>query len=95
VHAPALAIGYREVEVVRASPLMAPGTRVRGHEFLWPEAGPPPARLAAYRVVGQNRLEGFCVGATRGSYVHFNFAGQPDRARRFVASCAATATLGA
>jgi cobyrinic acid a,c-diamide synthase len=82
-----LTIGYREVEALRPSPLMASRTRVRGHEFHWSLADPPPKSSAAYRVIGQNRLEGFCVGSTLGSYVHLNLAGAPDIARRFVASC--------
>lgn len=89
-----LSIGYREVDALRATPLMARGTRLRGHEFHWSEADPPPDRLAAYRVVGQDRLEGFCTGATLGSYVHLDFAGHPELARRFVASCAAARAVG-
>jgi len=85
-----LTIGYCEVEALQASPLMLPGTRVRGHEFHWSEAEAPPEQLAAYRVVGQDRREGFCLGATLGSYVHLNLAGAPELARRFVAACRAT-----
>ena len=83
-----LTIGYREVEALRPTPLMTAGSRVRGHEFHWSLADAPTARLAAYRVTGTDRLEGFCVGSTLGSYVHLNFAGAPDLARRLVASCA-------
>jgi len=86
-----LTIGYREVEAIRPTPLMMAGRRVRGHEFHWSLADPPPANLAAYRVSGADCLEGFCVGSTLGSYVHLNFAGAPDLARRFVASCAVAA----
>ena len=81
-----LTIGYREVEALRSSVLLAPGERVRGHEFHWSVADPPDAHVAAYHVVGQDRLEGFCVGSVLGSYVHLNFAGRPDIARRFVKS---------
>jgi cobyrinic acid a,c-diamide synthase len=84
----ALTIGYREVEALRASPLMPVGMRVRGHEFHWSVAEAPPAAVAAYKIVGQDRLEGFCIGNTLGSYVHLNLAGAPHVARRFVASCA-------
>jgi cobyrinic acid a,c-diamide synthase len=83
-----LTIGYREVEAVRSSPLMPSGTRVRGHEFHWSIAEPPPARLAAYRLADNDRLEGFCTGSTLASYIHLNFAGAPALARRFVNSCA-------
>lgn len=83
-----LSVGYCEVEALRASPLLRRGERVRGHEFHWSEAAPPPARLAAYRVVGQSRLEGFQLGPILASYVHLNFAGAPHLLRRFVATCA-------
>jgi cobyrinic acid a,c-diamide synthase len=83
-----LTIGYREVEALRASPLMAQGTRVRGHEFHWSIADPPPDGLAAYRISEGDRLEGFCVGSTLASYVHLNLAGAPELAQRFVRACA-------
>jgi cobyrinic acid a,c-diamide synthase len=83
-----LTIGYREVESLRPLPLMPAGTRVRGHEFHWSVADDPPPDLAAYRIAGENRLEGVCVGRTLGSYVHLNMAGAPDLARHFVACCA-------
>jgi len=83
-----LTIGYREVTALRSSPLMPAETSVRGHEFHWSVADPPAASIAAYRIVAEDRLEGFCLGATLGSYVHLNLAGAPEIARRFVTSCA-------
>jgi len=83
-----LTIGYREVESLRASPLMPAGTRVRGHEFHWSVAEDPPEELAAYRIVSDGHLEGMCIGQTLGSYVHLNLAGAPELAAHFVASCA-------
>jgi len=85
----ALTIGYREIAALHASPLMDPGTRVRGHEFHWSVADPPPMEVAAYRVLDDgDRFEGFCVGSTLASYVHLNLAGAPHLAHHFVASCA-------
>jgi cobyrinic acid a,c-diamide synthase len=89
-----LTIGYREIESLRPSPLMPAGTRVRGHEFHWSVADPPPDSIAAYRIVTDDRLEGFSIGATLGSYVHLNLAGAPRVARRFVASCAESSRKG-
>jgi cobyrinic acid a,c-diamide synthase len=83
-----LTIGYREISAVRASLLMAEGTRVRGHEFHWSVADPPPPALAAYRMADSDRLEGYCVGSMLASYVHLNFAGAPELAEGFVRSCA-------
>jgi cobyrinic acid a,c-diamide synthase len=82
-----LTIGYRDVEAVRSSPLMNRGARVRGHEFHWSVADPPPADIAAYRIGDNGRLEGYCIGATLASYVHLNFAGAPELASRFVKTC--------
>jgi cobyrinic acid a,c-diamide synthase len=84
-----LTIGYREVEAVADTPLLRAGERLRGHEFHWSEADPPPPERAVYRLVGSERLEGYRAGATLGSYVHLNLAGAPHVARRFVAACAA------
>ncbi len=89
-----LTIGYREVTAVRSSPLMEAGTRVRGHEFHWSVADPPTDSVAAYRIAADHRLEGFCIGATLGSYVHLNLAGAPEIARRFVAACAESMRTG-
>jgi cobyrinic acid a,c-diamide synthase len=83
-----LTIGYREVEALRPTPLMLAGTRVRGHEFHWSLAAAPPRPIAAYQVIGEDRVEGFCVGETLGSYVHLNLAGAPQLAQRFVRTCA-------
>jgi cobyrinic acid a,c-diamide synthase len=81
-------IGYREVEALRSSALLAAGERVRGHEFHWSVGDEPAAEVAAYRIVGQDRLEGYCIGSVLGSYIHLNFAGRPDVARRYVKSLA-------
>jgi len=83
-----LTIGYREVESIRASPLMPAGTRVRGHEFHWSIAEEPPEEIAAYRMVADGRLEGMCIGRVLGSYLHLNLAGAPELAVHFVVSCA-------
>ena len=85
---------FREVTALRPSPLMEAETRVRGHEFHWSVADPPTDSTAAYRIAADDRLEGFCVGATLGSYVHLNLAGTPEIARRFVATCAKSRHTG-
>src|SRR5438128_5635388 len=86
----ALTIGYREIEALRPSQLMAAGTRVREHEFHWSLAGSARQRLAAHCVIGEERVEGFCDEATVGSYVQLNLAGAPGIARRFVQMCASS-----
>lgn len=91
-----LSIGYCEVEALRPSVLMDTGQRVRGHEFHWSVADSPPAELAAYRLVGSDRLEGFLsrTGSVLGSYVHLNLAGAPALAQRFVHACASVGAHG-
>lgn len=86
-----LTIGYCEVEAVQSSPLMPTGTRVRGHEFHWSTGDPPGPESAAYRVLPEERPEGFVVGATVGSYVHLNLVAYPELAARFVQACASVA----
>jgi cobyrinic acid a,c-diamide synthase len=86
----ALTIGYREVQALRDSPLMTTGARLRGHEFHWSVADTPPEHLAAYRILGEDRVEGFCHAATVASYVHLNMAGAPEVAQRFVQKCASS-----
>jgi cobyrinic acid a,c-diamide synthase len=81
-----LTIGYREVEAVRTSALLEKGERVRGHEFHWSTADEPPPALAAYRLLPDGPLEGYCVGSILGSYVHLSFAADPAPLARFVRS---------
>jgi len=83
-----LTIGFREVEAVRTSALLEKGQRVRGHEFHWSVADAPPPALAAYRVLPDGPLEGYCVGSILGSYVHLSFAADPAPLARFVQSAA-------
>ncbi len=85
-----LTLGYREAEAVRASLLLRPGERVRGHEFHYSRLASPRLALAAYRIPGrQPEREGYARGALLASYLHLHFAGAPALARRLVAACAA------
>jgi cobyrinic acid a,c-diamide synthase len=83
-----LTIGYREVEAVRASPVLDKGERLRGHEFHWSIADAPRPSQAAYRVLPDGPLEGFCRGSVLGSYVHLSFAATPGPLARFVRAAA-------
>jgi cobyrinic acid a,c-diamide synthase len=83
-----LTIGYREVEAVRASPLLEKGERLKGHEFHWSIADAPEPAKAAYRVLPDGPLEGFCIGSILGSYIHLSFAATPGPLARFVRSAA-------
>lgn len=83
-----LTLGYREIEAVRSSALLEKGERLRGHEFHWSIADAPPAALAAYRLLPDGPLEGYCVGSILGSYVHLSFAAESAPLARFVRSAA-------
>jgi cobyrinic acid a,c-diamide synthase len=89
-----LTIGYREVEAVRTSALLEKGERIRGHEFHWSIADAPPPALAAYRLLPNGPLEGYCVGSILGSYVHLSFAADPAPLARFVRAAAAARESG-
>lgn len=86
-----LSLGYREAVAASATPWLAAGDRVRGHEFHYsrvvPEYGATPAWQLAAR--GRERAEGFAVGAVQASYLHVHWAAHPELARRFVAAARA------
>ena len=89
-----LTIGYREAVAVSDSPLVAAGTRMRGHEFHRTVCAPSRGEQAAWvwPMPGNGELptrvtEGFVTGPTsnvHASYLHLHWAGNPDIAARFV-----------
>ena len=85
-----LTLGYRAAVARGDSVLAGAGTRVRGHEFhrtaATPAAGPAPAWQ--WSATGP---EGFVAGGVHASYLHLNWAGSPEIARRFVRACAVAA----
>ncbi|WP_040337918.1 cobyrinate a,c-diamide synthase [Candidatus Blastococcus massiliensis] len=83
---PRLTLGYRAAVAVTDSVLAAAGTRVRGHEFHRTHADPPSGAAGAWRWSGDG-AEGFVAGAVHASYLHLHWAGSPQLAQRFVASC--------
>jgi cobyrinic acid a,c-diamide synthase len=84
-----LTLGYREAVAPGDSPLVAEGTRVRGHEFhrtaCSPAAGAHPAWR--WRAGDAAVAEGFVDGTVHASYLHLHWAGVPGIADRFVAAC--------
>jgi cobyrinic acid a,c-diamide synthase len=93
-----LTIGYREAVAASDSPLVVAGTRLRGHEFHRTVCAPSHGDHAAWvwSVTGDVELptrvtEGFVTGPTsnvHASYLHLNWAGNPDIAARFVRAAA-------
>jgi cobyrinic acid a,c-diamide synthase len=87
-----LTLGYRDAVAATATPWLAAGERVRGHEFHYTQvepAGdePPPAWTLTAR--GHERTEGFAFAGMQGSYLHVHWAAHPQLARRFVKAAGA------
>jgi cobyrinic acid a,c-diamide synthase len=80
-----LTLGYREAVAATATPWLAAGDTVRGHEFHYSRVEslePLPAwRLSAR---GAERAEGVVRGGVQASYVHVHWAAHPEIAQAFV-----------
>jgi cobyrinic acid a,c-diamide synthase len=92
-----LTLGYREAEAATATPWMAAGERVRGHEFHYSKVemrdprAPVAWRLSTRAVT---KPEGIVRGGIQASYLHVHWAAHPAIARAF-ALAAATPTARA
>jgi cobyrinic acid a,c-diamide synthase len=84
------ALGYREATAATATPWLAAGTQVRGHEFHYarvePNAGARPAWTLAAR--GAERREGFVAGSVQASFLHVHWAAFPQLASDFAGAAA-------
>jgi cobyrinic acid a,c-diamide synthase len=84
------ALGYREATAATATPWLAAGTRVRGHEFHYarvePASGTSPAWTLAAR--GAERAEGFVAGSVQASFLHVHWAAFPQLAHAFARAAA-------
>jgi cobyrinic acid a,c-diamide synthase len=94
------ALGYREVQLLRATLLGADGTVIRGHEFHYSELlSSPAAAETAYRITDRKGIrpapEGHVTRSTLGSYIHLHFGSAPQAAAAFVAACSAFRAKGA
>ncbi len=84
-----LTLGYREASAVTATPWLATGDAVRGHEFHYSTvsaADDAPAWQLTAR--GSTRTEGVVAGAVQASYLHVHWAAYPEIAARFVKAAA-------
>jgi cobyrinic acid a,c-diamide synthase len=83
-----LSLGYREATAATATPWLAAGERVRGHEFHYTQVegeGRPAWTLAAR---GTERAEGFVAGGVQASYLHVHWAAHPRLAYDFARAAA-------
>ncbi len=88
-----LTLGYRTARALRASPLLALGDEVRGHEFHWSTlVAPPRGEEAAYEFEERpGQPEGFASDRLLVSYLHLHMGSRPQMARRLLERCAAAA----
>ena len=90
---PRLTLGYRAAVAPVDSVLAPAGMRVRGHEFHRTSADPAAGHQPAWQWTA-GAPEGFVRGGVHASYLHLNWAGNPELAERFVGSCAAGLRTG-
>jgi cobyrinic acid a,c-diamide synthase len=86
-----LTLGYREATVATATPWLAAGERLRGHEFHYSAVeaiGPGAAPAWRLSARGTTRAEGAVRGAVQASYLHVHWAAHRDVAHRFVRAAA-------
>jgi cobyrinic acid a,c-diamide synthase len=89
-----LTLGYREATAVTATPWLAPGERVRGHEFHYSEVDAADGAAAAAWTLearGRVRPEGFVAGAVHASYLHVHWAAHPQIPLRLARAAEAVA----
>jgi cobyrinic acid a,c-diamide synthase len=85
-----LTLGYREAVAATATPWIAAGERVRGHEFHYSQVQPLDGAAPAWTLSarGRSRTEGVAAGALQASYLHVRWAAHPQLAQRFVEAAA-------
>jgi cobyrinic acid a,c-diamide synthase len=83
---PMLTLGYRAAVAPADSALAVAGTRVRGHEFHRTVTDPPAGAAGAWQWSADGP-DGFADRGVHASYLHLNWAGSAELARRFVGAC--------
>ena len=85
-----LTLGYREAEAATATPWLAAGDRVRGHEFHYSAVEAPAPAAPAWQLSarGRTRPEGIVAGGVQASYLHVHWAATPELAARFTRAAA-------
>jgi cobyrinic acid a,c-diamide synthase len=83
-----LTLGYRSATVTARSPIGAPGTTVRGHEFHYSTVAPSGDALHFTSRFGE-RADGFATPTLLATYLHHHPGGDPSAVARFVATCRA------
>ena len=81
-----LTLGYRSATVTTSSPIGAPGTVVRGHEFHYSTVDPAGEALLFRSRFGE-RTDGFATPTLLATYLHHHPGGDPSAVARFVETC--------
>jgi cobyrinic acid a,c-diamide synthase len=87
-----LTLGYREAVVATATPWLAEGDRLRGHEFHYSKVQTrDPRAPAAWELSTKmmSKPEGIVRGAIQASYLHVHWAAHPGVAHAFAQAAAA------
>jgi cobyrinic acid a,c-diamide synthase len=86
-----LTLGYREAAVATATPWLAAGATVRGHEFHYSDVDADGGACPAWTLTarGRTRPEGFAAGSVQASYLHVHWAAFPGIPAGFIAAAAA------
>jgi cobyrinic acid a,c-diamide synthase len=93
------ALGYREVVAAKPT-FIARGEKIRGHEFHYSELcgfirGKKIETVYSMEGPDHKKIsEGYRYKNCLGSYVHLHFGSNPEFARRFVAACGGSQSLG-
>jgi cobyrinic acid a,c-diamide synthase len=81
-----LTLGYRSATVEAPSPIGAPGSVVRGHEFHYSTVEPAGDALLFRSRFGE-RTDGFATPTLLATYLHHHPGGDPTAVARFVETC--------
>ena len=86
-----LSLGYREATATAATPWLARGERVRGHEFHYSrvevlDPDTPTAWMLSARAF--ERPDGMVLGGVQAGYLHVHWAAHPQVARSFARAAA-------
>ena len=81
-----LTLGYRAATITAASPVGAPGSVVRGHEFHYSTVSPAGDALLFRSRFGE-RPDGFASPTLLATYLHHHPGGDPTAVAHFVDAC--------
>jgi cobyrinic acid a,c-diamide synthase len=81
-----LTLGYRTATVTTPSPIGAPGTVVRGHEFHYSTVDPAGDALFFRSRFGEGP-DGFATRRLLATYLHHHPGGDPTAIAHFIATC--------